>query len=131
MIALLLGLAAWAAAPDLVVRVEGLDSAGGVVICTLYDSETTWLQDPGFVATVQAAPADGSATCVFPAIPPGRYAVTFIHDLNNNGDMDTNLLGLPREPWGVSRDAPVRLGPPRFEDAAFLHPGARVLATAR
>ena len=29
------------------------------------------------------------------------------------------MLGLPREAMGFSNDAPMRLGPPRFDSAAF------------
>lgn len=33
---------------------------------------------------------------------PGRYAIAVMHDINGNGAMDTNLLGIPTEPRGNS-----------------------------
>lgn len=54
----------------------------------------------------QAAAAEG-VTCRFADVVPGRYAVSVVHDLNNNRRVDTNLIGLPTEAWG-SRMACVR-----------------------
>lgn len=134
MIPLLLAALAAASTPtptDLTVQVLGLESTQGPVLCSLYASASGWLKQEGVVATTRATPVDGQATCRFPGVAPGTYGVSFIHDLNGNNDMDSNLLGIPREPWGVSRDAPIRMGPPRWEDAAFPHPGPPVSATAR
>lgn len=130
MITLLL-VSAWAGTP-LALEISDLSSADGTVLCTLYADEASWLQDPGYFATVATLPReDGTATCTFVDVPPGTYAITFLHDANNNGDMDNNWLGLPKEAWGVSNDAPARLGPPRFADARFLHPGTAPTARAR
>ena len=50
-------------------------------------------------------------------VPPGSYAVQAIHDENDNGELDRNLIGRPREGMAISRDPPMRMGPPRFSDA--------------
>ena len=52
-------------------------------------------------------------------IPAGRYAVQAYHDEDGTGPMHRGLFGLPSEAVGFSRDAPLRLGPPRFEGAAI------------
>jgi uncharacterized protein (DUF2141 family) len=53
------------------------------------------------------------------ALAAGRYAVLVVNDVNSNNKLDTNLIGIPKEPVGVSRNPALRFGPPRFEDAAF------------
>ena len=50
---------------------------------------------------------------------PGRYAIALLHDENSNGKADRVLGMMPKEGFGFSRDAPVRMGPPKFRDAAF------------
>jgi uncharacterized protein (DUF2141 family) len=50
-------------------------------------------------------------------------AILILHDENSNGKMDTNLLGIPTEGYGVSRDARRPFGPPVFEDAAIVVKG--------
>ena len=52
-------------------------------------------------------------------MPPGTYAIAVLHDENDNGKMDYRLLRLPKEPYGFSNGVVPRLGPPKFEAAAF------------
>jgi len=66
----------------------------------------------------------------FGPLPPGRYAISLVHDENANGKLDTMLM-MPREGFGFSRDAPVRMGPPSFASAAFMVEGAPVRQTIR
>ncbi len=48
----------------------------------------------------------------------GTYAVAIVHDENGNGRLDTMMM-MPREGFGFSRNPAIRMGPPRFRDAAF------------
>lgn len=48
----------------------------------------------------------------------GTYAVAIVHDENGNGRLDTMMM-MPREGFGFSRNPRMRMGPPRFDDAAF------------
>ena len=61
----------------------------------------------------------GSVTFTFDRVRPGRYAIALLHDENANGKADRALGMIPKEGFGFSRDAPVRMGPPKFGDAAF------------
>jgi uncharacterized protein (DUF2141 family) len=73
--------------------------------------------------------AAGAVALTLPDIPPGTYAVQAFHDENDNFDIDRNLLGLPPEGiMGFSNDAPMRFGPPRFDDAAIEIDGADLSA---
>jgi uncharacterized protein (DUF2141 family) len=68
------------------------------------------------------APATVGTTIVtVPDVPPGSYAAQAFHDRNSNGKVDRALFGIPTEPIGFSRDAPVRMSPPKFADAVFEH----------
>ena len=53
-------------------------------------------------------------------LPPGTWAVLSFQDENDNGKLDRNVLGIPKERYAFSRDARGRFGPPSFEDAAFV-----------
>jgi 4,4'-diapolycopenoate synthase len=52
-------------------------------------------------------------------LPAGIYAVTVYEDLNSNHKLDRNLIGIPREPVGVSNNPPARFGPPHFDKCSF------------
>ncbi len=113
------------------IDIVGLPSDSGIVYCTLYDGPEKWLEDGGHLIKVQTTPKDGKALCSFPDVSKGTYGVSFLHDLNGNKDMDFNMFGMPKEPWGVSRDGPARMSPPTFESCAFPFPGPVPKATAR
>lgn len=55
-------------------------------------------------------------------LTPGRYALAVFHDLNGNGKLDTNLLGVPTEPYGFSNINSAKWGSPDFAEAAFNLP---------
>jgi uncharacterized protein (DUF2141 family) len=71
-----------------------------------------------------------TARAVFPKLPPGTYAVAVLHDEDGNRTMKTGLFGIPKEGYGVSRDARGTFGPPSFSDARFALRAAKVV-TAR
>jgi uncharacterized protein (DUF2141 family) len=63
---------------------------------------------------------DNVARVVFHNVLPGRYAVRFFIDENNNRKLDKSILGVPKESWGCSNDAKGTFGPPKFEAMLFL-----------
>ncbi|MFP3942340.1 MAG: DUF2141 domain-containing protein [Alphaproteobacteria bacterium] len=62
---------------------------------------------------------EGQVSVTFGNVKPGKYAVQVHHDQNGNGKMDFSFFGLPKEPYGFSRDAKPVLAPPKFESAYF------------
>ncbi len=52
-------------------------------------------------------------------IPYGEYAVVVHHDSNEDNEINTNWLGIPKESFGASNDAKGSFGPPDYEDAKF------------
>ncbi|RLB51356.1 MAG: hypothetical protein DRJ42_16985 [Deltaproteobacteria bacterium] len=115
------------------VHIVGLRNDRGHIGCLLYAAAAGFPGDPdrSLQKTVGRLGRDHrTATCTFRDVPAGRYAVTFGHDENGNRTLDTNLIGLPIEGWGVSNDAPARFGPPEYADAAFDFDGRRKLVVA-
>ena len=54
-----------------------------------------------------------------PNVQPGDYAAQVSYDENGNGKVDRAIFGIPKEGVGFSRDAPIRLSPPKWQDAMF------------
>jgi uncharacterized protein (DUF2141 family) len=70
--------------------------------------------------TTASVPASGAETVVkVTGVPAGTWAVLAYQDENENGELDRNLIGIPSENYGFSRDARSKFGPPSFEDAAI------------
>ena len=64
-------------------------------------------------------PAGQAGTIHIRGVRPGTYAIALLHDENSNGKADRALSMIPKEGFGFSRDAKVRMGPPEFDEAAI------------
>ena len=104
-----------AAAADLQVEVRGLAGETGTVNVGLFDRAASFPKQT--VAGERVPAATKPAVVVFRNLAPGEYAVSAFHDANSNGTLDKNLLGMPTEKYGFSRDAAGNMGPPSFDAA--------------
>ena len=103
------------------VTITNLRNADGVIRACMTTQEKSFPKCRG-VAGAHAAKVDareGTVTLTFDHVKPGRYAIALLHDENENGKADRALGMMPKEGFGFSRDAKVRMGPPDFADAAF------------
>jgi len=90
----------------------------GEVRCALHDRKN-WMGARSGEAI--AKPKKGRAVCAFDGVPHGAWAISVHHDENGDGEMETNFLGIPKEGWGVSRNAPAgAFGAPDFDDTRFV-----------
>ena len=86
---------------ELTVSVTGIQQAGGQLVVGLYASGEDW--DAGSAAAGQYVPVEGdSVSFTFADLPAGTYGIKLYHDVDGDGDMDTNLMGIPTEPFGFS-----------------------------
>ena len=103
---------------NLRVKITGMKNSNGRVFVALFNSEKTFLKG-GFRGDIVKI-IDKKATVVFKDIPEGTYAISVFHDANNNQEMDTNFLGIPKERYGFSNNARGFMGPPKFKNAKFV-----------
>ncbi|WP_028889656.1 DUF2141 domain-containing protein [Tenacibaculum ovolyticum] len=96
---------------------EGIKSNKGSLFVALYNTEDTFLKKPlnGTIVKI----VNKKAIVVLKDISAGVYAVSVFHDINDNKKMDTNFLGIPKEPTGMSNNAKGFMGPPKYKDAKF------------
>jgi uncharacterized protein (DUF2141 family) len=124
-----------AAAPasgEVVIDVTNLRSAKGVVRACMTTNPKIFprcRKDPNSHRAVVKAGSAGKL--VFKGVKPGRYAVALLHDENGNGKADRALSMIPKEGFGFSRDAKVRMGPPSFKSAAFDYAGEGTMLTIK
>ncbi len=119
-------LAAPAAAQShtLTVNMKGFKSDQGMAAVALYNQPDTFPTKPEKALVKLRVPvAKGVAKAEFKNLPPGTYAISVFHDINNNNKMDANFIGIPNEQTGASNDAKGKMGPPAFKDAKFALTG--------
>tara|TARA_R110000796_G_scaffold80435_2_gene178119 strand:- start:1347 stop:1769 length:423 start_codon:yes stop_codon:yes gene_type:complete len=107
--------AAWAA--DLTLQIQGLDAPSGTLHVALFD-EAGW-SDNAAIESAIVEIDDDAPEIVFEGLAPGTYGVKLFQDLDGDGKLGRGPIGIPREPYGFSNDAPVRFGPPSFARAGF------------
>ena len=96
----------------------------GSLKCGLFDREG-WLKRP--LQSAQAVPAGLRGVCQFQPLAPGSYAWGAYLDENDNGRLDFDLTGYPREPYGVSNGVRAHLLlPPSFDAAKIDYPGGEL-----
>lgn len=120
-----------AADAGLAVTVTGLKHEGAMLRCALFAKPDGFPTQGAAIATVAGTISGGKGVCRFDAPPAGTLAVAAYEDANGNNKFDTNALGMPKEALAFSRDARGRLGPPKFDAAAFAYGGGVVELTLK
>ena len=101
------------------VTVSGVKEQSGTIRVALFDSEESFQKEP--FKSIEIPVESDSASFSFEDLPVGQYAVMLFHDVNSNEVMETNLLGIPSEPWGASLLGTKLFGPPRWKHTQFTH----------
>lgn len=104
----------------LTIVVEGMSSDEGNLGVLIFNGPKGWAEDRQAALKDIAVPAQkGTQILKVPDLPPGKYAVALIHDLNKNHKLDKNFIGYPKEQWGMSNNPHATLKAPPIEKAMF------------
>jgi len=94
------------AAGDLTITVDRFTTANQApVLFAICDSEKCHgLQDKGYksITAVLIESTVASRKYKISGLAPGEYSLTGYNDLNNNGQLDTGMFSIPKEPMGFS-----------------------------
>jgi uncharacterized protein (DUF2141 family) len=97
------------------IEVTNIKNTSGNIMVGLFNNEETFLKDAVIGQTMKAR--DEKIVVTFKNIPKGEYAISIIHDENGNGELDSNMLGIPKEGFAFGNNAMGTFGPPPFEKA--------------
>lgn len=105
---------------ELIITFQNICSAKGNLYVAVYDRPDSFMNPQKVRAKkIMAVSQTGSMQVNLGQLPPSQYAVSCFHDLNGNGELDTNLLGIPTEPYGFSNNARPKFRAPRWAEVAF------------
>lgn len=117
---------------EVVVTLVELRNSKGTVIACMTPDPARFPRCRGDAKAYRVeVPASETTRLTFRGVKPGRYAIALLHDENGNGKADRALGMMPKEGFGFSRDAEVRMAPPKFDAAAFDFTGQRTTLTIR
>ena len=105
---------------EIVINISGLRSDKGKCLLYLFNAKKGFPNDvKKAINSAMGNIFNGKSTIVLKDIPEGEYAIGVIHDENDNGKMDTNFIGMPKEGVGVSNNAKGHFGSPSYQDSKF------------
>lgn len=103
---------------ELTISLIAIAQPRGALMVALFNTQAGYENGPplrGLQVPVNAA----TATVSVAGLAPGDYAIKLYHDVNGDGQMNTNPFGLPTEPYAFSNNAKGRFGPAVWADAKF------------
>lgn len=106
---------------NLRVVATNVKSNQGKLYVRVYDKKDDWLSYR--YRTQKSVAVAGNRTddtvTVELLLPAGEYALSVFQDVNDNGKLEHNFIGMPREPAGLSNNVRPRFVPPKYKDAKF------------
>jgi uncharacterized protein (DUF2141 family) len=104
---------------SLLLNVFGFANDEGKLRIALSDTKEDYTSEGSNFKTDIVPIKNKTAQSIFSDLPFGTYAIKIFHDENENGELDTNFLGIPSEDYGFSNNAKGSFGPASWEDAQF------------
>jgi len=98
---------------SLTVEIVNLETNKGVLRVDLMDRHEKTVID------TTCKIVENKCTIVFKDLKNDQYAIRYFHDENTNDELDTNILGIPKEGYGFSNDAYGKFGPKDFKEWLF------------
>lgn len=104
----------WEEKLQITANLIGFESSKGKAMVLLLD------QNEKIIATDILTIKNNQAQFIANSLNAGSYAIKVYHDENSNKKLDANILGIPKEKWGVSNNVEAKLGPPDFKKMLFV-----------
>ncbi len=102
--------------------ITNLRNDKGFVLVSLFKDGVGYPDDATKAFKTAKVPIkDKKGSFLFSDLPTGTYAISILHDENNDQKMNKSFLGLPKEGYGFSNNAIGAFGPPALKKASFRH----------
>lgn len=124
--------------PVLTLTVSGIKKTKGFLLIAVFDNAEDYENDgnngndDGNNAIQKfKIPVKGKTQTVeIEGLDFGSYGIKMYQDINENGSLDKNFLGMPEEPFGFSNNAQAIFSEPDFEETVFDFDGNTAIKIA-
>ena len=96
------------------IEITALNNNDGSIVLELLDENENQILAFNNILIV-----DNKSIFKIDSLRSGKYVLRFFNDNNENGKLDTNLFGIPKEEFGNSNNVKPKFGPPNFKDMIF------------
>jgi uncharacterized protein (DUF2141 family) len=102
----------------MILEVSNLKHESGRIWVGIYDSGEYFMDREKGKRVQMRVRQKGDLKIHIPDLPLGEYAIAVFHDINDNGEMDRNVLGIPSEPFSFIQAPRSKWRLPKFEEVA-------------
>lgn len=106
----------------LTITVDGIKDPKGTIRIAVYDNKDTHLDEEALSYYEEVIVTRAGSVEVKLDLPEGSYSIAVYHDVNDDKELNTSLVGIPKEPYGFSNNAMGTFGPPSFSEASLVIP---------
>lgn len=99
--------------------IENLGSTSAPVLLGFYGPENEFLNEKDTLKNYKFTPNGDTLKTTITDLPYGTYAIALFQDMDNDGKIEKNFLGIPKDPYAFSNNARPTFKAPSFEDCCF------------
>jgi len=121
----LLSLLVYPSSEPLTIHIEGCSTSSAQIIASIYQKDN-YLEEEPYLEVKQTL-SNNSKVMILSDLPDGEYSIFLFEDHNLNGELDFNLVGIPKESFGFSKNPKLRFKAPTFTQTSFTKKGAHDL----
>ena len=105
--------------PKLTIKISNIEKVQGTIKVGVFNTDKNFLKEGVAIKNYSIIVEKSTAALTITDLPKGHYAVTMYHDENSDHKMNTNFLGIPKEPYGFSNNVKPKMSAPKYEDCKF------------
>jgi len=107
---------------ELTITITDVKKFSGRIEIGIYNEHSNFLSTDGqFRVAFEEAKGD-TVMSIIKDLPVGEYGIAVYHDENLDKECNKNIIGIPKEPYGFSKNFIPRLRKPKFKDIKIYFP---------
>lgn len=103
---------------NLTVKIPNIDHVKGEMLMAVYNKEEGYMDKKHAIKLTILPVKKKQVIYTYKNLKKGTYAIALMQDLDGNRKMDKNFMGIPKEPYGFSKNPKITFSAPSFEDCA-------------
>jgi uncharacterized protein (DUF2141 family) len=103
----------------LTINVTNLESATAPVVMGIYGTKNKFPDSKDQLKEYRFKPKNGKLSAKIDDLTYGEFAMAIYQDVNSDGKIDKNMIGIPEEPFGFSNNYKPTIKAPSFKDCKF------------
>ena len=105
--------------PKLVLKISNIQKMQGDIKIGIFKSDSSFLKEDLALKNYSIKVIKNTAFITITDLPKGEYAISMFHDENSDNKMNTNFIGIPKEPYGFSNNVKPKMSAPKYKECKF------------